>query len=158
MPRTSTSATKQSRMRRSTIAPQRATEAPDRARGLAQLAARSLVEDKCTDVVVLDVRGRSQVSDYIVVASGTSDRQMRTAADSVRKIASGNGDPVVRSNLDERTTWVVLDCVDVVVHIFEPNARAHYDLEMLWGDAPRVAWEQHAPLQRERRSSTAARS
>ncbi|MCW5765191.1 MAG: ribosome silencing factor [Phycisphaeraceae bacterium] len=114
------------------------TPAVNRGEALARAAARALLEDKCTDVVVIDVRGSSQVADYIVVASGTSDRQMRTAAEGVKKAASALGDQVVRSNLDERTTWVVLDLVDVMVHIFEPNTRAFYDLEMLWGDAPRL--------------------
>ncbi|MBL8990175.1 MAG: ribosome silencing factor [Phycisphaerae bacterium] len=121
-----------------------------RGEALARAVARALQEDKCTDVVVIDVRESSQVADYIVVASGTSDRQMRTAAEGVKKAAAALGDQVVRSNLDERTTWVVLDLVDVMVHIFEPNTRAFYDLEMLWGDAPRLELAGGVPASRPR--------
>ena len=114
---------------------------PEATRAFAIEAARLLADDKCEDVVVLDVQGLSQVCDYILVASGTSDRQMRGAADDVKKLAEATGNAVFRHSVDERTTWYVLDCVHVVVHIFEPNARAHYDLELLWGDAPRLAWQ-----------------
>lgn len=104
-------------------------------------AARLMSDDKCEDVIVLDVSGLSQLSDYIVIGSGTSDRQMRSTADEVAKLGDKHNSPVFRRNVDDRATWIVMDFVDVVAHIFEPNTRAHYDLEMLWADAPRVAWE-----------------
>ena len=103
--------------------------------------ARSLSDDKCEDVVVLDVTGLSHVTDFVVIASGTSDRQMRSAATNAADVSERHGCGVYRRSDDDRTTWIVLDCVDVVVHVFEPNTRAHYDLEMMWGDAPRVDWE-----------------
>jgi ribosome-associated protein len=121
--------------------PSTSTSDPVALRAAAIEVARLLDDDKCDDVLILDVQGLSQVSDYLVIASGTSDRQMRGAADDTAKLAGSLGWPVFRQNADDRTTWVVLDCVDLVVHIFEPNSRAHYDLEMLWGDAPRVAWD-----------------
>lgn len=104
-------------------------------------AARLASDDKCDDVVLLDVRQLSQLSDYLVICSGTSDRQMRTVADEVEELGARMGFPLFRRDIDDRTTWVVVDCVDVVVHVFEPNTRAHYDLEMLWADAPRLEWE-----------------
>lgn len=110
------------------------------ARVLAVSAAWSLHGDKCQDVRVLDVRGLSSVADYYVLASGTSDRQMRGAAESAAGLARRLGHEVVRQDIDERTTWVVLDCVDVLVHVFEPSTRAHYDLETMWGDAKEVDW------------------
>lgn len=106
----------------------------------AKEAAQLMDDLKCTDVLVMDVRGKSQVTDYIVVASGTSDRQMRSVAQTVAELAEQRGHPPYRSNADTRTTWVIMDCVDVVVHLFEPNTRLHYDLEMMWGDAPRISW------------------
>lgn len=125
------------------------------ARELAIAAARSLSDDKCSDIAVLDVRTRSSVTDFIVIASGTSDRQMRSAADSVRVLARQNNHQVVRDDGDDRTTWVVLDCVDVVVHVFEPTTRAHYDLEMMWGDAPRIEWARTEPPPASRRRTAA---
>src|SRR5262249_3017912 len=103
-------------------------------------AARLLSDNHCDDVVVVDVRRLSPVSDFLVIGSGTSDRQMRGTADDVSELAERSSMPIFRREVDDRTTWYVLDCVDVVVHIFEPATRGHYDLEMLWGEAPRVEW------------------
>ena len=99
-----------------------------------------LDDDKCHDIVVLDVRGLSHVTDYIVIASGTSDRQMRSAIKNVEEQGEAAGFRAFRSSTDERASWLLADFVDVIVHVFEPNTRAHYDLEMLWGDAPRIEW------------------
>ena len=104
-------------------------------------AARSLFDDKCEDVLLLDLRGRSQVTDFYIIASGTSERQMRGAAHGVSEIGESTGFDLLSHNMRERdATWIVLDFVDVVVHLFHPDQRMHYDLEMLWGDAPRVEW------------------
>lgn len=120
--------------------PTRSVSDPEAIRRFAVEAARTLADDKCEDVVCLDVRELSQVADYIVIASGSSDRQMRSSADDVEKLARESGYGIFRRSDDDRATWLVLDCVDVVVHVFEPNTRAHYDLEMLWADAERVEW------------------
>jgi ribosome-associated protein len=114
---------------------------PVKTRAAAIEVARSLFDDKCEDVVCLDVQGLSGVSDFVVVASGTSDRQMRAAAGNAADVAERSGFAAYRRSEDDRATWIVLDCVDIVVHVFEPNTRAHYDIEMMWGDAPRVEWE-----------------
>jgi len=113
-------------------------------------AARMVRDDKCDDVVLLDVRELSQVSDFLVIGSGTSDRQMHTVLKHVEELAKGRGYPSFRSNSDDRSTWLLVDFVDVVVHLFEPNTRAHYDLEMLWGDAPRIEWERPDQMPRDR--------
>ncbi len=120
----------------------------DAARTLAIECARLVRDDKCEDVQLLDVRGLSQVTDYLIVASGTSERQMRSVLQHVDELGSKHGYSSYRSHSDDRSTWLLLDFVDVVVHLFEPNTRAHYDLETLWGDAPRVEWER--PDQRPR--------
>jgi ribosome-associated protein len=113
---------------------------PAQIRDLAIEAARMVSDDKCTDVLLLDVRDLSQVTDYIVIATGTSDRQMRSVLDHVEDLGKEKGFPAYRVSRDDRASWLLADFVDVVVHLFEPNARAHYDLEMLWGDAPKVEW------------------
>ncbi len=117
------------------------TSDPHAVRTFAIEAARLAADDHCEDVVILDVRKLSQVSDYLVICTGTSDRQMRSVADDVEKLGAGSGFPLFRRDVDDRTTWVIVDFVDVVVHVFEPNTRAHYDLEMLWADAPRIDWQ-----------------
>lgn len=112
-----------------------------RMRELAIEFARSAHGDKCRDVVVIDVRGLSQVTDFLVIATGTSDRQMGSVLDHIEDLARNRGVEAFRVDRDAKSTWVLADFIDVVVHLFEPNARAHYDLEMLWGDGERVAWE-----------------
>jgi ribosome-associated protein len=121
--------------------PTRSTTPVEAVRGFAVEAARLLSDDKCEDVVVLDVRELSQVADFIVIGSGTSERQMSSVLAHVRDLGEQMGFPSYRASTDERSTWLLADFVDVVVHVFEPNTRAHYDLEMLWGDAERLRWE-----------------
>lgn len=118
-----------------------ATDRSEQARAFAIEAARTLEDDKCTDIVVLDARSQSQMTDFIVIASGTSERQMRSVLTHVEELGEANAFRAFRSSTDERATWLLADFVDVVVHVFEPNTRAFYDLEMLWGDAPRVRWQ-----------------
>ena len=123
---------------------------PAATRKFAIEAARLAADDKCEDITLLDVRGICQVADYILICSGTSDRQMRTAAQEIGDLAEKQGYPPFRKSSDDRTTWIVVDCVDIVVHIFEPNTRGHYDLEMLWADAPKVDWERPEAKSRNR--------
>ena len=102
--------------------------------------ARLLKDRHCEDVLLLDVHGRNDITDYILLASGTSDRQMRAVAEEIEQLASQTGMVRLGADIDAHTTWVVLDFIDLVVHLFDPATRAHYDLEMLWGDVPRVTW------------------
>lgn len=111
---------------------------PAATRRFAIECAQCLRDDKCEDVLVLDVSKTSQVTDYIVLGTGTSDRQMRAVLGHVADHAQDSGFPVFGRSADDRATWLLADFVDVVVHLFEPAARGHYDLELLWGDAPRV--------------------
>lgn len=111
------------------------------ARAFAIEAARLLADRHCTDVLVLDVHGLSQVSDFVIIGTGTSDRQMKSLADELGDLAVEHGEQVFRTNRDTGVTWVVIDFIDVVAHLFEPNQRAYYDLEQLWSDAPHIPWE-----------------
>ena len=104
-------------------------------------AARLLHDRRCEDVLVLDVQGLSDVTDYILIGSGTSDRQMVSVGEELEDLAKLSDLARFGREVDLPTTWLVLDFVDVVVHLFDPAARAHYDLEMMWGDAPKVPWE-----------------
>ena len=116
----------------------RTTGDPEQTRAFAIAAAQSLIDDKCEDVLVLDVTKTSPVTDYILIATGTSERQMRAALSHAVDLGEEMGFPRYGAHSDERGTWQLADFVDAVIHVFEPNARAHYDLEMLWGEAPRV--------------------
>lgn len=123
----------------------RSTADPAKMRSFAVECARLFEADKCEDVVVLDVRGRSQVAEYVIVGTGTSDRQMNSAIDDAVEVGKSYGLPAMRTNRDDRSTWLLADFVDVIAHLFEPNTRAYYDIETLWGDAPRVDWKSEAP-------------
>ncbi len=111
------------------------------ARHLAVAAARIARDDNCEDIVVLDLRGISPVTDYFVIASGSSDRQMRTVAEDVKRHGVSIGQKVWHAAGLDSAEWVCLDFVDVVVHLFDERHRRYYDLELIWGGAPRVDWE-----------------
>lgn len=111
------------------------------ARTFAIDCARILRDDKCEDIVVLDLRGVSPICDFFVIATGTSDRQMRAVTDHVKHMAKERGEsPYNVSGYDE-STWIVMDYVDVILHLFDGDQRAYYDLDSLWGDSPHVNWE-----------------
>jgi len=114
------------------------------ARDFALDAARAASELKCAEVTVLDVRGLSPVCDFMVVASGTSERQMRAVAQEIEDLGKERGSPPFRQSRDGGDTWIVIDFVHVVVHLLEPEQRAFYDLDGLWNDAPRVPWRRTA--------------
>jgi ribosome-associated protein len=96
------------------------------------------VAHKATDVVVLDLRRLSDATDYFVIASGTSDTHVRALAEHVIAACERAG---LRAHHVEGLTagrWVLIDFVDVVVHVFHPSLRRFYQLERLWADAPAV--------------------
>jgi len=103
---------------------------------LAQLAH----DQKCQDIVALDVRGVSSVTDYTIIATGTSDRQMRAVAENIMEHARRLGQRPFGYCGFENAAWIIVDFVDVVVHLFAGPYRSYYDLELLWGDAPRLSW------------------
>lgn len=110
-------------------------------RALGIQAARLAAERHCTDVVMLDLRGISPVTDYFVIASGTSDRQMRAVAEEIADAAAKCGwRPLNKAGLIS-ARWILMDFVDVVVHLFDETHRKFYDLELIWGDGPRVRWQ-----------------
>ncbi len=104
-------------------------------------AARLIADRHCEDVRLLDVRGLSQVCDYVLIGSGTSDRQMKMLADEVADLGRERDQAMFRTDGDVAVTWIVVDFIGLVAHVFEPGQRAFYDLEGLWSDAPAVPWE-----------------
>ena len=116
-------------------------------RALAVTMARSCAENRCRDVTVLDLRKLSPVTDFFVLASGTSARQMRGVIE--RAIQAGEELGQKPFGVEGKETmegieaarWFLVDYVDVIVHVFTPESREYYDLELLWGDAKRVDWQ-----------------
>ena len=111
------------------------------AEALAIELARISHDNKCEDVTVMDLRGLSSVTDFTVICTGTSDRQMKAVADRMGLYAETVKERLYGSSGLDNSTWILLDFVDVVVHIFAPAYRTYYDLELLWGDAPRIEWQ-----------------
>lgn len=111
---------------------------PTPGRDLARLAIDAALDKKALDVTVMDLREISGEVDYFVLCSGESDLQIRAIVDGVvdrlRKDAGER--PVHKEGQPGTSRWIVLDYFDLVVHVFNPELRAHYDLERLWGDAP----------------------
>ena len=111
------------------------------AKAFALAAAKLAAERHCTDIVVLDLTGISPATDYFVIATGTSDRQMRTVADEICDEARKQIFQRFGRAGYEQARWILLDFVDVVIHIFDKQYRDYYDLELLWGDAKRFIIE-----------------
>lgn len=111
------------------------------AQALAVDVARLMADDRCEDILVLDLRGVSPICDYFVIGTGTSDRQMRAVADHIEEMARGRGEKPYGVAGYQDGRWIVVDYVDVVIHLFDGEYRSYYNLETLWGDCPRVAWE-----------------
>lgn len=120
---------------------------PQKAAALAVRLAREADALTCTDVIVLDVRGISPVTDYFLIATGNSARQLRGVADAMTDAAAAMDEHLLGTEGRDEARWILLDFVDVVAHLFDPPSRAHYDLELLWGDAPRIDWSQTEELQ-----------
>ena len=104
----------------------------------AKLAAASALEKKAEDVVVVDLRELSSYTDFLVISSGSSDRQLEAVAEGVEAAMKEAGHKTVGVEGGRGGKWVLLDFGDVVVHVFHQDERGHYDLEGLWADAPRV--------------------
>jgi len=102
----------------------------------AVLIAEAARDRKADDVVGLDVRNFSSFADTFIIATGTSDRHVRSVADAVEAALKTRGEPPMGIEGYEEGRWVLIDCADTIVHIFQQEIRDHYDLERLWSDAP----------------------
>ena len=104
------------------------------------LLCRELADNKkAEDIVILDVRELSSVTDYFVIASGTSEPHLRAIVDEITdRLRDEHGLRPKAVDGTLHTAWVVLDYFDVIVHVMRQDVRDRYDLETLWGDAPRV--------------------
>ena len=110
------------------------------ARDRAVLAARVAEETRGGDVRVLDLRGVTPMFDYFVIATGSSGRQIHAMADEIKRaIVKDFSDKPRATEGYEEGRWIVLDYGDVVVHLFDADAREFWDLEGLWSDAKPVA-------------------
>jgi ribosome-associated protein len=110
----------------------------------ALLLAATAHDKKALDVRVLDVRTVASFTDFFVIASGTSDRHVGAVADAILERARTLGERPIGVEGQELARWVLVDLGDVILHVFQEEARAYYDLERLWGEAESVDLERAA--------------
>jgi ribosome-associated protein len=102
---------------------------------LLRLILRSLDDKKAEDLRVLDVRAQSSITDYLVLATGTSEPHLRAMRVDLEKAIDGAGEPIIGMQSTPGSGWTVFDAFDVMVHLFTVENRAKYRLELLWKDA-----------------------
>ena len=103
---------------------------------LKEIVINALQDLKAKDIVVLDVRERTSVTDYMVIASGSSNRHVKSIADNVVSEVKASGMRPLGSEGGAAADWILVDLGDIVVHVMLPAAREFYDLERFWRDAP----------------------
>jgi ribosome-associated protein len=110
----------------------------DSARTLLKLVCRTLDDKKAEDVVVLDVSKQSSITNFLVLATGTSQPHLRALRQEIDRIIKETGTTVVGVDAGDGSGWTVVDTFDVMIHVLTPENRARYRLETLWGDAEPV--------------------
>ncbi|MEJ5187211.1 MAG: ribosome silencing factor [Candidatus Geothermincolales bacterium] len=103
-------------------------------------AARAASDKKARDILVLDMRQVFLLTDYFVICSGGTDRQVGAIQEAVEERLRELGVKPVRREGEQHRKWVLLDYLDFVVHIFRQEEREYYEIERLWKDAPLVEW------------------
>jgi ribosome-associated protein len=104
-------------------------------------AARAASSKKADNVLVMDMRDVFILTDYFVICSGNTDRQVAGIQEAVEKNLAAMGVKPARREGEQRRRWVLLDYIDIVVHIFRREEREYYEIERLWKDAPLIDWE-----------------
>ncbi len=103
---------------------------------------RALDDKKADDLVILDLRGRSSITDYFVIASGKSSPQLKALQKSLQETLKAQDIEVFGTNSEPSSGWLIVDAFDFMVHLFIPEMREFYSLENLWKDSPRVVLEE----------------
>jgi ribosome-associated protein len=114
----------------------------EESREAAVAAARAAAGKQAEDIAILDVHELIVITDYFVICSGTTERQVRTIVEEVERGLRELGRRPVRREGETEARWILLDYVDIVVHVFADEEREYYDLERLWSDAPRLALDE----------------
>ena len=108
---------------------------------LVRVCARLAEDKKAEGIVILDLRELMYVTDYFLIASGTNPRQLQAVRGAIQEEMTKRGERPIGVEGAQQDRWVLMDYGDFVVHVFDPEWRKLYDLELLWGDAPRVEWQ-----------------
>jgi ribosome-associated protein len=119
-------------------------QVPPPADDVLQAVKCSLDHDKADDVVIIDLAGKTSIADYMIVASGTSKRQIAAMSDHILEKMKDMGAASVAVEGTGHCDWVLIDTGDVLVHLFRPQVREFYALERLWGTSALVTGERRA--------------
>lgn len=111
-----------------------------------QLMVSAALEKKATELVLLEMRGITTFTDYFLICSGKSDRQVQAIAQSIADVLEKEGLKPLGLEGTREGRWVLMDYGDVVVHVFLEPVRRFYDLEGLWMDAPRIDFQEGGDL------------
>ena len=101
----------------------------------ASVISNAALDRNAERIVALDVREVSSFADTFIVATGSSDRNLRAIADSIHEVLTRRGERPLGIEGYREARWILIDCGDVIVHLFQQEIRDHYDLERLWSDA-----------------------
>ncbi|MCB2053165.1 MAG: ribosome silencing factor [Geminicoccaceae bacterium] len=112
------------------------TVSPVNARAVRDCVLQSLEDDKAIDTAVVDLEGKTTIADYMVVASGTSQRHIGSMADKLMARLKAAGITDLAAEGLAESGWVLIDAGDVIVHLFRAETRSFYDIERLWSVAP----------------------
>jgi ribosome-associated protein len=112
---------------------------------LLRLVLSSLEDDKAEDVVQIDLRDKTEIADYMVIASGRSSRQVSAISDKLLERLKHAGGIVARAEGRDSGDWVLIDAGDVIVHVFRPEVREFYQLEKMWAPGPEASRRGAAP-------------
>lgn len=112
--------------------------ATDRAKELAQVAAQAAADKKAADISVVDVSDRLAITDCFVIVTGTNERQVGAIVDAVEERMREAGEKPVRREGERDGRWVLLDYVEIVVHVQHSEERVYYALDRLWKDCPTI--------------------
>jgi ribosome-associated protein len=106
---------------------------------MVRLAREAALAKKARDMVVIDLRKRTSMADFFLICEGDTDRQTRAIADSIQEVLKDRGIRAFNVSGEQDGAWILLDFIDVIVHVFLPGERAFYDLESLWEATKTVA-------------------
>jgi ribosome-associated protein len=102
------------------------------AKKLKELVVKSLDSDKAENIVVIDLAGKADFADFVIIASGLSGRHTQALADKLTFSLKHNGVEYINIEGQEAGNWILIDLVSIVVHLFKPEVREHYDIEKIW--------------------------
>ena len=109
---------------------------------IAEIGVEAALDTRANNVVVLDLRGLSSVTDFFVICSGNSDTHVEGIANNIEEKLEEHNANLWHREGGRKATWILLDYIDVIIHIFTEEARNFYGLERLWVDAPRTEYDE----------------